>query len=374
MGKFCTQNTGIGNVVIGKIKIKKKQNENKIKVCMVCVRSLSSRFATLTDKSVNVMANAIVLLFFQLIHLCVTSLLTADWVAVREKRPNCELTFLHFQTQSKLQLETFDFGIADCLLEIVQFKSVDSQRSPKNNRPNATVIFWNCRLISEFDHFSRRCQWMTDDSERAHTHCPNTRVKIWTRLKARNQCRGAASHLLLLFISVEFRQNERHLHNGNNEFSQTINAVGGIDETIEPTITKVTHLDFTSHMNSLGFSSFVRSTTKNITPSDRKLLATISAYEVFIIISCSLSAAWIGLWLPAFIEGISQVRKIKRRHPPMSQLNWRKNYKLKWSPWPEKKLNWPRKMMSFWWVLSRGQERRTVLHRLGFGLVSFLTG
>lgn len=141
MGKFCTQNTGIGNVVIGKIKIKKKQNENKIKVCMVCVRSLSSRFATLTDKSVNVMANAIVLLFFQLIHLCVTSLLTADWVAVREKRPNCELTFLHFQTQSKLQLETFDFGIADCLLEIVQFKSVDSQRSPKNNRPNATVIF-----------------------------------------------------------------------------------------------------------------------------------------------------------------------------------------------------------------------------------------
>lgn len=38
---------------------------------------------------------------------------------------------------------------------------------------------------------------------------------------------------------MKFHQNERHLHNGNNEFSQTIDALGRIDETVGPTIAEV---------------------------------------------------------------------------------------------------------------------------------------
>lgn len=57
-----------------------------------------------------------------------------------------------------------------------------------------------------------------------------------------NGNRGASNAYCIIFFSLEFQHNVRHLHNENNKFSEAINAIGCIDETVESTIAKVQQL------------------------------------------------------------------------------------------------------------------------------------
>lgn len=190
----------------------------------------------------------------------------------------------------------------------------------------------------------------------ARTHEQSTHVKIVILTNARNQYQNSVqqdTHRSFI-ASVEFQQNERHLHNGNNEFSKTINAIGRIDETVAHTIAKV-QLTYIIQCTCCVRSNrikmetiskaFVLYATANITALIFLFTFVVPSnwrFHLFV-----LHLVWI---FHSSVEEISPVRKIKRQHQPMNQPNWKRNYKAKWKRWPVKWINWLRKMMRFWWA------------------------